>query len=118
MTKLLSNVDVVLGMDWLAKWNPVINWKRQTMHIWVNRRWDYINGVLLDDAQSAGTVKSIAGYEVSDNDVKKSDWVIMKQPKLWLSNADQKKKITCINTAQLTKDETTNSLKAVDTVSK
>ena len=24
VTKLLRNVDVVLGMDWLKKWNPVI----------------------------------------------------------------------------------------------
>ena len=25
VTKLLSNVDVVLGMDWLMRWNPVID---------------------------------------------------------------------------------------------
>ena len=88
------------------------------MHIWVNRRWDYINGVLLDNAQSVGTVKTIAGYEVCDQNGKKDDWVIVKQPKLWLSNADQKMKIACINTAQLTNDETMNSLKTADTMSR
>ena len=91
------------------------------MHIWVNRHWDYINGVLLDNAQSAETIKSIVGYDVSDEDVKKNDWVIVKQPKFWLANTDQnegKKKTICINTAQLTNDETTNSLKIVDTVSR
>ena len=39
ITKLLSNVDVVLGMDWLARWNPVIDWRRQVMHLYVNRHW-------------------------------------------------------------------------------
>ena len=27
VTKLLRNVDVVLGMDWLKTWNPVIDWR-------------------------------------------------------------------------------------------
>ena len=49
ITKLLSNVDVVLGMDWLARWNPVIDWKRQVIHIYVNRQWTQVHGVLLDD---------------------------------------------------------------------
>ena len=26
MTKLLHNVDLVLGINWLSKWNPVIDW--------------------------------------------------------------------------------------------
>ena len=56
VTKLLSNVDVVLGMDWLTRWNPVIDWRKQVMHIWVNRHWDYIHGVLLDSEHKAGTV--------------------------------------------------------------
>ena len=30
VTKLLSNVDVVLGMDWLQRWNPVIDWQSVT----------------------------------------------------------------------------------------
>ena len=29
--KLLSNVDVVLGMDWLMRWNLVIDWRKQSM---------------------------------------------------------------------------------------
>ena len=34
VTKLLSNVDMVLGMDWLRTWNPVIDWRRQkTIHM-------------------------------------------------------------------------------------
>ena len=85
------------------------------MHIWVNRRWDYINGVLLDNEQSAGTVRAIAVYDVSDEDMKKSDWVIVKQPKLWLSNTDRKErkeKIACIDTVHLTNDETAEDITA------
>ena len=28
VTKLLSDVDCVLGMDWLQNWNPVIDWRK------------------------------------------------------------------------------------------
>ena len=48
--------------------------------------------------------------------MKRDDWVIVKQPKLWLSNTDRKTKDACINTVSLTNDETTNSLETVDTV--
>ena len=36
VTKLLSNVDVVLGMDWLKTWNPVIDWRKQRIYLWVH----------------------------------------------------------------------------------
>ena len=39
ITQLLSNVDIVLVMDWLARWNPVIDWTKQVMHVYVNRHW-------------------------------------------------------------------------------
>ena len=39
ITNLSSNVDVVLGMDWLEQWNPVIDWRRQIVHMYVNRHW-------------------------------------------------------------------------------
>ena len=34
VTKLLSAVDCVLGMDWLQQWNPVIDWRKQN-HVFV-----------------------------------------------------------------------------------
>ena len=88
VTKLLSNVDIVLGMDWLARWNPVIDWRKQVMHIWVNSHWDYVNGVLLGSEQKAGTVRIFDPYTVTD-EKKQSDWVIMKPPQLWVANTDQ-----------------------------
>ena len=27
VTKLLKDVDLVLGVNWLSLWNPIINWK-------------------------------------------------------------------------------------------
>ena len=83
ITKLLSNVDVVLGMDWLAQWNPVIDWRRHVMHIWNNKQWEYVTGVLLDSTQQAGSVKKFEDYSVSTHS-RSSDWVISKPPKLWL----------------------------------
>ena len=57
VTRLLSNVDIVLGMDWLQKWNPVIDWRRQVLYNFVNGKWTQVNGCLLDGTQQCGTVK-------------------------------------------------------------
>ena len=82
VTKLLSNVDVVLGMDWLMRWNPVIDWRKQSMYLYVNRQWDQVNGVLLDGTQSAGTVKIFETYRTSE-EKEVPDWTIVQRPKLW-----------------------------------
>ena len=62
VTKLLSNIDVVLGMDWLKRWNPMIDWKKQTMYIWVNGMWNHVHGILLDVEQHIGTIKEFYRY--------------------------------------------------------
>ena len=33
VTKLLHGVDVVLGMTWLRRWNPLIDWVQQVIYI-------------------------------------------------------------------------------------
>ena len=40
VTKLLKDVDLVLGVNWLSVWNPVVNWKEQIMHIWTVKRME------------------------------------------------------------------------------
>ena len=82
ITKLLSNVDIVLGMDWLARWNPVIDWRRQVIHLYVNRHWTQVHGVLLDGTQQVGTVKILDAYRVSEEKTL-PDWIVVKQPMLW-----------------------------------
>ena len=68
ITKLLSNVDVVLGMDWLARWNPVIDWRRQVIHLYVNRHCTQVHGVLLDGTQQVGTIKILDAYRVCEEE--------------------------------------------------
>ena len=82
ITKLLSNVDLVLGMDWLARWNPVIDWRRQVIHLYVNRHWTQIHGILLDETQQVGTVKILDAYSLCE-EKPMPDWLIVKNPKLW-----------------------------------
>ena len=82
VTKLLSNVDLVLGMDWLVQWNPVIDWRRQILHIYVNRHWTQVYGTLLDAAQQAGTVKILNPYSVLC-EKRMPEWVVPKAPKVW-----------------------------------
>ena len=89
VTKLLSAVDCVLGMDWLQQWNPVIDWRKQLMYLYVNSHWTQVHGELLGEQHSCGTVKIIEPYCMSDlkNEKKKEnslhDWTVVKQPKLW-----------------------------------
>ena len=87
VTRLLSNVDIVLGMDWLQKWNPVIDWRRQVLYNFVNGKWTQVNGCLLNGTQQCGTVKVIDSYLLSDekkkNALKNSDWTIVQRAKLW-----------------------------------
>ena len=34
VTQLLHDVDLVLGINWLARWNPVVDWRKQIVSIW------------------------------------------------------------------------------------
>ena len=81
VTKLLSNVDVVLGMDWLCTWNPVIDWRKQELYIWVHGQWEHVNGILLDAENKVGTVKIFDAYTGSHTDV--PDFMVMKPPQFW-----------------------------------
>ena len=90
VTKLLSNVDVVLGMDWLCTWNPVIDWRKQELYMWVHGQWEHVNGVLLDAENKVGTVKLFDGY--FGDAVAVPDFVVMKAPKFWDRCTDHKGK--------------------------
>ena len=87
VTNLLSNVDLVLGMDWLVQWNPVIDWRRQILNLYVNRHWTQVFGTLLDSSQQVGTVKILDPYAVIARK-EMPEWVVPKAPKVW----DVKKK--------------------------
>ena len=57
VTKLLYQVDLVLGKDWLEHWNLVIDLEKQTVNIWTRLQWECLQGLLLDGTYTAGTVK-------------------------------------------------------------
>ena len=48
VTKLLKDVDLVLGVNWLSLWNPVIDWREQKIHMWIGTEWSQVQGMLLD----------------------------------------------------------------------
>ena len=59
VTNLLSNVDLVLGMDWLVQWNPVIDWRRQILNLYVNRHWTQVYGTSIGFFSTSWHCKSI-----------------------------------------------------------
>ena len=104
ITNLLSNVDVVLGMDWLEQWNPVIDWRRQIIHVYVNRHWSQVHGLLMDDTQQIGTVRILDPYSVV-SEKKMPEWVVPRVPKLW---SIEKKAAKCSSINVRTENESTN----------
>ena len=82
VTQLLFGVDLVLGINWLALWNPVIDWKVQKMNIWTGREWNQIQGLLLHSNYNTGTVKDFVycGAEKTDPI---PDFIKMKEPAFW-----------------------------------
>ena len=47
VTQLLFGVDLVLGINWLALWNPAIDWKLQKMNIWIGRELEPDPGTII-----------------------------------------------------------------------
>ena len=88
VTKLLSNVDIVLGMDWLMTWNPVIDWRKQRLHLWVHGQWNYVDGVLMNAEQPVGTVKVFDSYSWGHDSV--PDISVVKKPQFWERNTERK----------------------------
>ena len=43
-TPLLHNVDLVLGIEWLKKWNPIIDWASEIVVLRVDQPWITVKG--------------------------------------------------------------------------
>ena len=87
VTKLLKDVDLVLGVNWLSLWNPVIDWREQKMHIWTGKEWSQVQGMLLDSKNNTGTVKDFVYYSV-DSEKQIPDFTVMKDPQFWVYHTD------------------------------
>ena len=85
VTKLLYQVDLVLGIDWLERWNPVIDWQKQTVNIWTGLQWECLQGLLLDRQHTVGTIK-LFDYSATATD-SDFDFTILNQPQFWMYNS-------------------------------
>ena len=65
VTKLLHDVDVVLGMTWLRRWNPLIDWVQQVMYMRTHHGWDRIRGLFLEKEHRIGTVKLLSDEDLA-----------------------------------------------------
>ena len=80
MTPLLKNVDVVLGIDWLTRWNPVIDWASQEISIYDGQTWHSVFGQAMDMDTQCGTVKELHSYS---GDYSNFDCSILESPAFW-----------------------------------
>ena len=86
MTKLLHGDDVVLGMTWLQRWNPLIDWVQQVMYIRLQNEWDQIRGLFLDREHRIGTVKILTDAELASLP-SAPDIEILWTPQFWTYSA-------------------------------
>ena len=83
VTKLLHNVDLALGINWLLQWNPMIEWRKQLMNIWTGYEWDRVKGLLIKSVDNIGSVKEFVYYGMSDEEKRISDFTVVKVSQFW-----------------------------------
>ena len=59
VTKLLHGVDLVLGMNWLQRINPLIDWTIPRMLLESDNHMSAVRGQWIASSESPGTVKVI-----------------------------------------------------------
>ena len=82
VTKLLHGVDVVLGMTWLQRWNPLIDWVQQVLYIRLQHGWDRIKGLFLDREHRIGTVNILIDEDLASLE-SAFDIEILRTPQFW-----------------------------------
>ena len=90
VTQLLFGVDLVLGINWLALWNPVIDWTSQKMNIWIGHEWTQIQGLLLQSEYNTATVQDFVYCGVEKTDPI-PDFIKMKEPTFWDYDTEKNK---------------------------
>ena len=102
VTQLLHNVDLVLGINWLAQWNPVVDWRKQIVSIWTGYEWTQVNGLLLQSVHNIGTVKEFVYYGMSDGETNVPDFTVVKVPQFWeyTGNKNEWRRVEQRNTVQ------------------
>ena len=115
--KLLKDVALVLGVNWLSLWNPVIDWREEKMHIWTGTEWSQVQGMLLDSKNNIGTIKDFVYYSV-DSEKQIPDFTVMKDPQFWVyhtdatnewKRAESSKKQDCIISTKSRQEPSSNS---------
>ena len=80
VTKLMPEIDIVLGMTWLESVNPLIHWVTHTLYFKVDGKWIPAQGQAVNGI-SPGTVKHLsANNERSIPEVVNS----LSAPKFWI----------------------------------
>ena len=86
VTKLLHQVDVVLGLNWLQTVNPIIDWKESKMYLPTAVGTSMLTGTWFQDNEKMQIVKVIAVAEeleaLKDKNVQRKIAVI-KTPQFW-----------------------------------
>ena len=98
VTKLLHDVDIILGINWLQHVNPLIDWKASRLYLPGSVGTSVVIGNWLDAQMKTGTVQVLySADQLKDlqNEKLQSSISVIQAPKFWKYN-DSLKSSWCL----------------------
>ena len=96
VTKLLHNVDVVLGINWLQTVNPIIDWRGAQMFLPESLGTSFLAGFWLDAAEKIGTVQVMQDknklQEIKEQNELAAKISVLTTPQFWTYTGGQERK--------------------------
>ena len=86
--KLLHDVDIVLGMNWIEWGNPLIELCAGKMYLPISVHTAHLSGSWLDHQHKTVTVKTTStheGLKEIKNEAMRNQLAIIKSPKFWFA---------------------------------
>ena len=96
VTKLLHNVDMVLGINWLQTVNPIIDWRGARMFLPESLGSSFLIGFWLDAAEKIGTVQVMQDKDklqvIKDQIELAAKIAVLTTPQFWTYTGGQERK--------------------------
>ena len=109
VTKLLHDVDLVLGINWLQTVNPIIDWRGARMFLPESLGMSFLAGFWLDAAEKVGTVQVMQDKDklqvIKTQSELAAKIAVLATPQFWTYTGDQGMKWHAVNVGEEKNEE-------------
>ena len=109
VTKLLHDVDLVLGINWLQTVNPIIDWRGARMFLPESLGTSFLIGFWLDATEKVGTVQVMQDkdklQEIKTQSELAAKIAMLATPQFWTYTGDQGMKWHAVNVGEEKNEE-------------